>query len=115
MTYICGDNNLEHAALMDMLEMEQALPDKVELIILLDRHRGYSSILGDWTGARLYRVRRAPAFDLKEAAKGLPAPIPQTLASELLEDWGEVDMIPLGSFLVEAGTHRSDSGVLSCS
>ncbi|MBO6171062.1 MAG: hypothetical protein J6N67_02725, partial [Desulfovibrio sp.] len=42
MVYLCGDNNLEFPALMDLLEMEQALPEDVEIVVLLDRHRGYT-------------------------------------------------------------------------
>ena len=83
MAYICADNDLEFPALMDFLEMEQALPENVELIVLLDRHRGYASIYGDWTGARLYRVRRAAPFDIQPAADNKPnAPLPPGLASE---------------------------------
>lgn len=93
MAYICADNDLEFPALMDVLEMEQALPENVELVVLLDRHRGYTDILGNWTGARLYRVRRAAPFDIRAAADlKAGAPLPAGLASELLEDWGEVDM-----------------------
>ncbi|MBQ9405405.1 MAG: hypothetical protein IJU37_01540 [Desulfovibrio sp.] len=93
MVYMGADNNLEFPALMDLLEMEQAIPEDVEIIVLVDRHRGYTDILGNWTGARLYRVRRAAPFAIGAAADLKPgAHLPSGLASELLEDWGEVDM-----------------------
>ena len=92
MVYLDGDNNLEHCALLDFLEMEQALPAGVEVIVLFDRHQGYSQALGNVTGTHLYRVRKARPFDLKKAAMGLDVPLPGNLSSELLEDWGEVDM-----------------------
>ncbi|MBO4335549.1 MAG: hypothetical protein J5846_06930, partial [Desulfovibrio sp.] len=92
MVYLDGDNNLEHSALMDMLEMEQAIPEDVEIVVLLDRHKAHSDVLGNWSGTRLYRVRRGQAFDIKKAAMGLNVPLPKDFASELLEDWGEADM-----------------------
>ena len=92
MFYICGDNNLEYSALMDVLEMEQGIPENVEVLVLLDRHKGYTDIFGNWTGTRLYRVKRGAPFPIEEAATGRPTNLPQDLASELLEDWGEIDM-----------------------
>ncbi|MBQ3893078.1 MAG: hypothetical protein II737_06760, partial [Mailhella sp.] len=92
MVYMCGDNNLEMAAIMDMLEMEQSIPQGAEVLVLLDRSKGYAQVLGDWSGARLYRVRRAQPFDMAPAATMMGGDIPGAFASELLEDWGEVDM-----------------------
>ncbi|MCR5814542.1 MAG: hypothetical protein K6G15_08650 [Desulfovibrio sp.] len=92
MVYLDGDNNLEHSALMDMLEMEQAIPEDVEIVVLLDRHKAHSDVLGNWSGTRLYRVRKGQPFDIKKAAMGLAVPLPKDFASELLEDWGEADM-----------------------
>ena len=93
MVYLCGDNDIEYAALMDFLEMEQSLPKDAEVIVLFDRHKGGSDILGNFTGARLYRIRRAQPFNIRDAADLLPqAQLPTTIASELLEDWGEIDM-----------------------
>ncbi|MBQ1539808.1 MAG: hypothetical protein IIZ58_04705 [Desulfovibrio sp.] len=93
MVYMCADNNLEYPAIMDLLEMEQALPPNVQIAVLMDRHKGYSPHFGNWTGAKLLLVKRAAPFDVRQAARGLPgAPLPASLASEALEDWGEVDM-----------------------
>ena len=44
MVYMCGDNNLETAAIMDMLEMEQSIPEGVEVLVLLDRSKGYTQV-----------------------------------------------------------------------
>ena len=93
MVYMCGDNNLEYPAMLDLFEMEQALPEGTEVIVLVDRHAGYTNILGNWKDARLYRVRKAPPVDLLRANIGYPdAQLPTQLSSELLEQWGEVDM-----------------------
>ncbi|MBR4741272.1 MAG: hypothetical protein IK079_00015, partial [Desulfovibrio sp.] len=92
MAYLDGDNNLEHAAIMDMLEMEQGIPEDVQIIVLLDRHRQFSTVLGNATTTKLYRIRKAPPFDLTNAAIGLPAPLPSSFSSEELADWGEQDM-----------------------
>ncbi|MBQ7249138.1 MAG: hypothetical protein IJS21_03830, partial [Deltaproteobacteria bacterium] len=93
MVYMDGDNNLEYCAIMDFLEMEHAIPENVEILVLFDRHKGYTDLYGNWTGTRLYRVRRAPPFEqIREAAKGTSNALPPALASEMLEDWGEVDM-----------------------
>ncbi len=92
MVYMCGDNNLEQAAIMDMLEMEQSIPQGVEVLVLLDRSKGYTQLLGDWSDARLYRIRRAQPFDIAPAATMMGGKIPAAFASQMLEDWGEVDM-----------------------
>ena len=93
MFYVSADNNIEEAALVDLAEMEQALPQGVEIVFLIDRSRGFSKIFGDWTGTRLYRMRRAQPFDMRPAASHRQnAPLPQNLASELIADWGEADM-----------------------
>ena len=80
MAFVNGDNNLEAAALTDLLEMEKGLPEggKVDVIVLLDRSDKYSKDLGDWSGARVFRVKRSA--DEK------------SLASELLADLGPLDM-----------------------
>lgn len=77
--YFCGDNNLEDELLADLNEFEKAMPDKgVDVIVLMDRAKGFSAEDGDWTGGRVYRLR--PDQDLKK------------LNSELLADCGEVNM-----------------------
>ena len=93
MVYMCADNNLELQALVDLCEMEQSLPEGVEVAVLLDRSRGFAAQYGNWSGARLYRLRRPQPFDMRQAsALRMGAALPPALASELLEDWGPVDM-----------------------
>ncbi|RMG91803.1 MAG: hypothetical protein D6708_07135, partial [Candidatus Dadabacteria bacterium] len=60
--YLDGDNNLEPFALKDLDEMERALPadGSVEVWVLVDRAEGYAEAEGNWTGARIYRVRPDP-------------------------------------------------------
>ena len=59
--------------------MEQGCPDAgVDVILLIDRSKGFTKAFGDWTGARVYRRGQAKADD--------------ALSSELLHDSGELNM-----------------------
>ena len=85
LVYVDADNNLEPYALTDLKEMEQGMglvesktPGKVEVLVLEDRAKGYSDAMGDWTGARIYRVR--------------PSQHKDAIDSELLLDCGELNM-----------------------
>lgn len=86
--YLGGDNNLEAAALADLAEMRAALPrEGVEVIVLLDRAQGYATEEGDWTGAKVLRIR------------------PDGQPDTVLADLGEIDTgdaTTLASFLVGA-------------
>ena len=64
MVYIAGDNNLEEAVVMDLLEMEQGKNDNTEILVFIDRSKGYYQDWQNWHGARLYRVRKNPALDM---------------------------------------------------
>jgi len=89
--YMDGDNNLEPMALKDFNEMEQGIEGPMEIIVLLDRSKGYDRSDGDWTGARIYRVRKDSDS--------------QHMHSELLADPGELnlgDPEVLRDFLAEA-------------
>ncbi|MEQ8860918.1 MAG: clostripain-related cysteine peptidase [Pseudomonadales bacterium] len=58
MFYIAADNDLEGAALKDLDEIEAGLPESgVEAIVFIDRAKGYSDAAGDWTDARVLRMR----------------------------------------------------------
>ena len=77
--YVDGDNNLERYLLADVKEMEQGCPDAgVDVILLIDRSKGFTKAFGDWTGARVYRLGKSKADD--------------ALSSELLHDSGELNM-----------------------
>ena len=77
--YVDGDNNLERYLLADVKEMEQGCPDAgVDVILLIDRSKGFTKAFGDWTGARVYRLGKSKADD--------------ALSSELLHDAGELNM-----------------------
>ncbi|MCR5085544.1 MAG: hypothetical protein K6A65_08610, partial [Succinivibrionaceae bacterium] len=93
MLYLDGDNDLELAALADLLEIEHALPGNVEVIALVDRSIEHNSkVFGGWTGTRLYRLRRGNYPDIDEIRKVRTDQYPPQPAAELLEDWGEADM-----------------------
>lgn len=57
--YMCGDNNLESAAIEDILEIEASKidTDEVSIFALVDRHQGYNTSNDNWTGTRLYRLK----------------------------------------------------------
>lgn len=77
--YLDGDNNLEGPGLIDLNEMEAGLPGSgVEVIVLADRAKGFDSSDGDWTGARVYRIR--PDGDMN------------AIRSPVLADLGEINM-----------------------
>ena len=93
MVYLCADNNLEAAGLADLLEMEQGIPPNTEIVVLMDRHRGFTKAMGNWTGTRLYRVRKAPKRDISAVSNQLADhAMPADFVSQVVEDWGEVDM-----------------------
>jgi len=58
MVYMCGDNDLEAAAMVDINEME--VPDlageSINIIALIDRGPGYDTTDGDWKNTRLYKI-----------------------------------------------------------
>ncbi len=55
--YLCGDNDLESAALVDFNELEAApLRPDTSSLVLIDRGPGYDASDGDWADTRLYRV-----------------------------------------------------------
>lgn len=77
MLFINGDNDLEEYGLGDLEEMEQiGSTDAVNVIVQLDRARGYDRSDGDWTSARRYRVALHPQ---------------DGVGSTLIGDIGEVD------------------------
>ena len=82
MAFVNGDNNLEAAALEDLREMEAGLPAgaKMDVIVLIDRADGYSKALGDWKGARVYRVRSSAAPKAEPKPEPASAPKPETPA-----------------------------------
>lgn len=56
--YLGGDNDLEGAAITDLLEMQRGLPATgCEVVVLLDRHRDDDDAPADWTDTRVLRVR----------------------------------------------------------
>ena len=86
MVYMCGDNDLEGAAIDDFNEMEQGLYNSlspyniynINVIVLFDRIPGYDNTNGDWTDTRLYQI--------------LPDNDPNIINSQLILDLGELDM-----------------------
>jgi hypothetical protein len=87
LVYLDGDNNLEDAGIYNFCQMEQVgSTDKVNILVLFDRIRGYDSTHGNWSGTRLYRVTRNIDSNVND---------PSEFTSTLLSEWGprgEADM-----------------------
>lgn len=57
--YMAADNELESAAISDIIEMESVdFPSDVNILVLFDRAVGYDTSNGDWTGTRLYKISK---------------------------------------------------------
>jgi hypothetical protein len=79
LVYLDADNDLEPFGMQDLNEMEKGLSDpNIEVIVLVDRCKGFDKTEGDWTGARVYRIQPDTRMD--------------QLASQQLLDLGEVNM-----------------------
>ncbi len=77
--YFDGDNNLEGFSLRDLKELEEGYPgSKVEVIVLLDRSKEFSTAMGDWTGTRAFRLKKSARED--------------EIDSQLLADFGELNL-----------------------
>ncbi|MCR4402388.1 MAG: clostripain-related cysteine peptidase [Firmicutes bacterium] len=61
MVYMCADNNLESAAIADLNELEEVgSTGEVNILVQIDRAKGFDKSNGDWTGTRRYYVTRDP-------------------------------------------------------
>lgn len=59
LVYMAADNELESSGIADINEMENVdFPDDVNVLVLFDRAPGYDSTNGDWTGTRLYKIKK---------------------------------------------------------
>ncbi len=94
MVYMAADNNLEPAGIEDLNEMELVgSTNDVAIVVLFDRHPGYDTSNGNWTGTRIYLVKHDEDTE--------------TINSELLADLGERDtgdpqtLIDFVKFVVE--------------
>lgn len=59
LVYMSADNNLESAAISDLLEMEKSKlnTNNVTVLVLLDRNPSYDPSNGNWHNTKLYRVK----------------------------------------------------------
>ena len=93
LVYMNADNDLEYQGLFDLNEMEAAASlDNIEVLILIDRNKGYDNSMGNWSGTRLYRLKRDRAgqnYDIVSERLACP---------ELgLEAFGDYDELNLGT------------------
>ena len=78
MVYMAGDNNLEAFALRDIAEMElNGSTDDVNIVVQLDRARGFAGGSDDWIGTRRYYITQGKGTGI---------------SSEVLEDLGDTNM-----------------------
>ncbi len=56
MVYMAADNDLESYALQNLNQMEMAVCDNINVLVLLDRSEGYDETDGDWKDTRLFEV-----------------------------------------------------------
>jgi len=79
MVYLDADNNLEGAGIKDFNEMEtNGSTNSMNVIVEMDRVDGYDSSNGNWTGAKIFYVKKDSDM--------------RTINSEMLKDLGEVNM-----------------------
>lgn len=82
--YLAGDNDLENAAVADLLEMQQGLPKSgCEVVVLLDRFADEGEPATEWSDTRILRVAHGEAgtFDTLGVPRELDTSDPSTLAS----------------------------------
>ena len=56
LVYMAADNDLECYALADLKEMEHAVFEEMNVLVLLDRAQGYDATDGDWIDTRLFEL-----------------------------------------------------------
>lgn len=94
MVYMDIDNNLEPNGLLDLIEMEHGITDDVDIYVMVDRSKGYTTAVGNWDSTRIYRINKTKnkINNLKELYNPYSPSWPQDLSSELLTDMGELNM-----------------------
>lgn len=68
LVYMSADNNLEAAAIEDLLEMEKSRLNtkEVTVLVLLDRNPSYDASNGNWSNTKLFRLRTGSEEKNKE-------------------------------------------------
>ena len=68
LVYMSADNNLESAAIADLIEMEKSKLNtkNVSVLVLLDRNPSYDSSNGNWKNTKLYRLKTNNVSDTNE-------------------------------------------------
>lgn len=72
MIYMAADNDLEGQALLDLDEIEAGIPEGVNVVVMIDRHRGYAEELDNWHDSRVLLMqphRERGRVDLQEIAR----------------------------------------------
>jgi len=95
--YIAGENNLEPAALNDLIEMQNVGSNAdVNIVVEMDRSPAYSTASGDWTDTRRFLVQYAPPAEYPDAET-----MRQTLIDTFTQQFGQLTDEDL-AFLTDA-------------
>lgn len=57
LVYMAADNDLESYAIQNLKQMEHAVYEKMDVLVLLDRAEGYDETNSNWTDTRLFEVK----------------------------------------------------------
>ena len=120
MVYMSVKSNLERFGLRDVNEMEKVgSGDKYNVIVELGRMEGYSSLDGDWTGARRYYIEKdRNPFIIK-------SPMLMAIPKVNMGDWRHLadfvkwtkDKYPAKRYMLIIGSHgsgwRKDNSVVA--
>lgn len=85
MIYMAADNDLESYALANLKEIEKALIQEVNVLVLLDRSEGYDETCGNWTDTRLYEVLHDDGGSSSINSRRLDCPALDLSSSEATE------------------------------
>jgi len=85
MIYMAADNDLESYALANLKEIEKALIQEVNVLVLLDRSEGYDETCGNWTDTRLYEVLHDDGGSSSINSRRLDCPALDLTSSEATE------------------------------
>jgi len=84
MVYLCGDNNLEDAGILDFLELASVgSTSQVNIVVMMDRCPGYDTSYDNWTDTRRGRVDRGdvPSASWGEGMGEINMGLPESLSS----------------------------------
>lgn len=93
LVYMGADNNLERFAIQNIYDMKKiGSSEKINILVLLDRSPGYDKSNGNWSGSRLFYIKKNS----------------ENLNDDMILDFGELDMtdyLNLEEFITYSNKH----------